>query len=305
MAILHWFEGIRLPWLNDVMLAVTQLGEETAFLALALLVFWCVDKKRGYYLMCVGFAGTMVNQFVKLWCRVPRPWVREPGFTAVEEAKAAAGGYSFPSGHSQTAVGTFGAIGCTTRRRWLRLLCLIPMLAVPVSRMYLGVHTLSDVLTGTATALCLVALLRKPVLEGSEKTMKCLIAGMTVMAIGLIANAQWFPFPADLQEENRLSCLKNGCTMVGCLAGMAVVYLADRKLAFPVKAVWWVQILKTVLGLGLVVLAKSALKGPLELLMPVYPARAVRYFLVVLLAGILWPLTFRWFEKLGAKAEAV
>ena len=40
---------------------------------------------------------------------------------------------------------------------------------------------------------------------------------------------------------------------------------------------------------------------PKTLVLPVYPARAVRYFLTVLTAGILWPQTFRYFSRLGVK----
>ncbi len=303
MQVLYWLEGLRAPWLNEIMLIVTQLGEETAFLALALIFFWCVDKKRGYYLMAVGFIGTMANQFVKLWCRVLRPWDLDKTFTVVEEAKAAAGGYSFPSGHTQTALGTFGAIASTTKRSWLKGVCVAVMLLVPFSRMYLGVHTPSDVLVGAGMALFLVWLLKKPVLEGSPRTMKFLIGIMIAMALALLAYAEFFPFPADTQEHNRLACLKNACTMLGCLVGVAVVYWADQKLDFPVEARWWAQIVKAVLGLGLILAVKSGLKAPLQALMPEYPARAVRYFLVVIVAGIVWPLTFRWFGTLGKKEE--
>ena len=66
------------------LLAITTLGEETAFLALALIFFWCIDKRRGYLLMAVGFAGTILNQFMKLWFRVPRPWVLDENFTILE-----------------------------------------------------------------------------------------------------------------------------------------------------------------------------------------------------------------------------
>ena len=104
MSFLYLLEKIRVPGLNELMLAVTQLGEETAFLVIALIVFWCVDKRKGYFLMSVGFLGTMANQFLKLLCRVPRPWVRDPDFTILEQAREAASGYSFPSGHTQTAV---------------------------------------------------------------------------------------------------------------------------------------------------------------------------------------------------------
>ena len=51
----------------------------------------------------------------------------------------------------------------------------------------------------------------------------------------------------------------------------------------------------------MVILVKEGLRGPLEMLLPTYPARAVRYFLVVITAGILWPMTFRYFSKFGVK----
>ena len=58
--------------------------------------------------------------------------------------------------------------------------------------------------------------------------------------------------------------------------------------------------MKVVLGLGLVLLVKEGLRSPLESIFAGHlAARAVRYFLIVLVAGILWPLTFRWFGKLG------
>ena len=92
-------------------------------MAAALYVFWCVDKRRGYYLLSVGFVGTLANQWLKIACRIPRPWVRDPNFTIVSSARAEAGGYSFPSGHTQCAAGWLGGIARFTRRRWLQVLC--------------------------------------------------------------------------------------------------------------------------------------------------------------------------------------
>ena len=141
MGFLYFLEGIRFPLLDKIMLAVTTMGEETAFLVAAMIVFWCVDKRKGYYVMAVGFIGTMLNQFLKLVCQVPRPWVLDPEFTIVEQAREAATGYSFPSGHSQNAVGTFGALACISRNKLLKRVFIAVAVLVPFSRMYLGVHT--------------------------------------------------------------------------------------------------------------------------------------------------------------------
>lgn len=302
MKLLYFLESIRMPVLNEFMLLITKLGEETAFLVAALIVFWCVDKYKGYYLMAVGFLGTMFNQILKLMCRVPRPWVLDPEFTILEQAREAASGYSFPSGHSQSAVGTFGGIAYTTENKWVKGLCIAIAVLVPLSRMYVGVHTPWDVLVGSAMALALIIDLRKPVLARKDKSMKTLIAVMLAVSVGYLLYVELFPFPADFDAHNLESGTKNAYTMVGCLVGVAIVYIVDsRYVNFDTKAVWWAQILKVILGLGTVLAIKEGLRSPLELVLPVLSARAVRYFLIVVWAGIGWPSTFRFFAKLGDK----
>ena len=301
MELLYLLEKIRMPGLNECMLAITRFGEETAFLVAALVVFWCVDKRKGYYVMAVGFIGTMANQFLKLLCRVPRPWVLDENFTILEEAREAASGYSFPSGHSQNAVGTFGAIACTAKNKWVKWVCIVIAVLVPFSRMYAGVHTPSDVLVGSGMALLLVAGLKPVVLGKTEKGMKPLIAAMLAMAIGLLLYVELYPFPADVDAQNLQSGVKNAYTMLGCLVGVAVVYVLEKKYVdFATEAVWWAQLLKVGLGLSLVLLVKEGLRSPLEAVFAGHmAARAVRYFLVVVTAGLIWPMSFRWFSGLG------
>ena len=302
MELLYLLEKLRVPGLNECMLAVTLLGEETAFLVLALIVFWCVDKKQGYFLMAVGFCGTILNQFLKLLFRVPRPWALDENFTILEQAREAAAGYSFPSGHTQMAVGTFGALAVTTDRKPLKVLCWTLAALVAFSRMYIDVHTPYDVGVSVLIALALVYGMRKPVMNGGMKEMKIVIAGLLIMALGLLAYVEWWNFPEDMDLHNLESGEKNAYTMLGCLTGVAVVYIAERTYVnFETKAVWWDQILKIVLGLALVLAVKEGLRSPLEGVFGTYPGRAVRYFLIVLTAGLLWPMTFRWFSKAGVK----
>ena len=303
MRLLYFLEKIRMPVLNEFMLLITQLGEETAFLVAALIVFWCVDKRRGYFLMAVGFLGTMINQFLKLVFRIPRPWVLDQNFSILEQAREAATGYSFPSGHTQSAVGIFGALAVTARRKWAAVLCWTVAFLVGFSRMYIGVHTPYDVLVSAVIAMVLIFALRK---IARRADMKPVIIIMLLTALGLMLYVHLYPFPADVDEHNLQSGMKNAYTMLGCITGVAMVYVAERKFVnFDTKAVWWAQILKAVLGLGVVLLVKEGLRAPLELVLPVYPARAVRYFLIVVAAGLVWPMSFGWFARMGQKRMAL
>lgn len=299
MEFLYLLENIRFPLLDKLMLLITSLGEETAFLAVAIITYWCLDKNRGYYLMTVGFIGTIFNQFLKLLCRIPRPWVKDPNFTIVEEAREAASGYSFPSGHSQSAVGTFGGLAATVSNKALRTLFIVIAVLVPFSRMYLGVHTPADVLVGSA---CSVAMIFGFRFMTKGKSIPMMFGVMGALAVGFICFVEFFPFPADIDAHNYASGLKNAYTLSGCILGMAIAYFVDKKwVNFPVKAIWWAQILKTAVGLGLVLAVKSGTKSVLNAMLGTSWGTFARYFLIVMVAGILWPLTFRWFSKLGKK----
>lgn len=306
MELLYQLEGLRMPVLNELMLVITALGEETAFLAIALIFFWCVDKKRGYLLMSVGFAGTMLNQFMKLWFRIPRPWALDPNFTILEAAREAAAGYSFPSGHTTLAVGTYGSIAATAKKGSVRLVNILLALLVGFSRMYLGVHTPADVLAGAVTSLVLIVLLYPAVMGESEKAMKFLLVCLIAMAVGLLVFVEMYPFPENVDTHNLQSGVKNAYTMIGSLVGVAIVYVVDLKyMDFSTYAKWWAQIIKALLGLVLVIAVKEGLRAPLEMLLEPMAARGVRYFLIVIVAGIVWPMTFGWFSRLGRKVKRI
>lgn len=302
MNFLYLLEGIRFPILDKIMLLITQLGEETAFLAIALILFWCVDKYVGYFTLSVGFVGTLLNQSMKLLFRVPRPWIIDPNFTILEQAREAATGYSFPSGHTQNAVGTFGSIAVTTKTKWIKIIAIAIAVLVPISRMYVGVHTPADVFVATAMALVLIVGFKRLVFDNDGKRFSYLIVAMTVLAILFMCFVHFWPFPENIDSYNLASGVKNAYTLLGALLGLIVVYIVDEKwLHFPVRAVWWAHILKVCIGLALVLVVKSGLSSPLAYIFGEYVGRAIRYFLIVLVAGILWPLSFKWFARLGSR----
>lgn len=302
MDFLYLLEDLRMPWLDAVVSVLTELGGETVFLVAALVTLWCVDKRRGYYLLSVCFLGTLVNQFLKITCRVPRPWVRDPNFTIVEAARAEATGYSFPSGHSTNSVGTYGVIATESRNIWVRTVSIALCVLIPLTRLYLGVHTPADVLVGSAISLFFLIVLRPVIYRDGSKHLGKLLLGMLALAAAFVGYMELFPFPADVDAENLNSALKNSYTLLGALLGMICVYHADKKLNFPTEAVWYVQLIKVAVGLVIALAVKEGLKAPLDAIFGGHMlARGIRYFVLVLAAGIAWPLAFPRLSRLGRK----
>ncbi len=310
MSFLYFLESLRNPVFDFLFSIITLCGEETVFMAVGMIIFWCVSKHRGYYLLCIGFVGTLLNQFLKMLFRIPRPWIKDPSFTIVDSAKDAATGYSFPSGHTQTSVGLFGGLARSYKNLWLRIAAISLCVLVPLSRMYLGVHTPLDVGVSIVIALVLI-FVGYPLFEranNSPKLMYIILGSLTALVAAYTLFVCLWQFPDEVYATeaslgNLISAQKNGFTLLGCMAGLVVIYALDSKyIKFPTDAVWWAQIIKVVGGLCLVIAAKELLRSPLDMLFGGHlAARSVRYFIMVLVGGVLWPLTFKWFSKLGKK----
>jgi undecaprenyl-diphosphatase len=306
MEFLRLLEGLRTPFFNTVFQFFTLFGEETLFMVIAMTVFWCVDKKNGYFLLYVCFLGNTINQFLKLIFVVPRPWIIDKDFTIVESARAQATGYSFPSGHTQNSAGLFLGIARFERTLWLRIVCVALTLLVGFSRMYLGVHTPADVLTSLGVALLLV-MVAYPLFYRAWNNTKWfvpIIGALLAVGIALLLYVELAPLPANAIAEFSADGAKTAYTMFGSSAGLAfVLWIEQRYIRFSVKAVWWAQVLKVALGLAVVIALRLLLKQPLLTLCGGHnAAHAIRYFLMVTVGGAVWPLTFGFWGKLGKKA---
>ncbi len=305
MEFLHILESIRSSFLDSFFLTITKLGDESVFLVLSLLFFWCVDKYQGYYLMSVGFAGSTINQILKNVFRIPRPWILDENFTAVESAKERAFGYSFPSGHTQISVGLFGGIAKQNKNIFLRAICLTLCIIIPFSRMYLGVHTPIDICVSVLVALALIFgfhfLFEKA--KANSMILYIFFPLLVLMLFGAIIFVYASDLPRLMDEYGLASTQKTLWTLLGSAVGLFVAFIIDDKYThFVTKARLPIQILKFVLGLTLTMVVKEGLKPILKLLMGDFVAiDAIRYAVLVIIACGLWPMTFRFFDKTGRK----
>lgn len=151
--ITRWLVSRRTPWLTQVMQDVTQMG--SAWFLILLLVVVTIVLAVGRHswsvvvLPMVSAAGTAILvTTIKLLIARPRP--------TLGAVVATADGFAFPSGHSAQAVATYGVLAwliahLATRRgvgvgAWLIGVVIIGLIGF--SRLYLGVHWLSDVIGG-------------------------------------------------------------------------------------------------------------------------------------------------------------
>ncbi len=302
MPFLYFLRDIGNPVFDFFFELITHIGEETVFLVISIIFFWCVNKREGYFILLSGLFGTLINQWAKLACRVPRPWMIDKGFLPIGDSMTEATGYSFPSGHTQNVSTTFGAIAAYNRKRWVTVTAVVIIALVAFSRMYLGVHTPLDVGVSLLVGLAVILLMR-PFFESDEKLNKALpyIAGTGVLlSLGFMIFTLLMGGDEALDPHNYESALKNAGTLLGCTLGLVLVWLCDRRTNFKTDANWYSQVIKAAIGFGGVMLIKAGLSAPLTFLCfgNEIVARVIRYFLIVAFAGAVWPLTFGWFSTL-------
>lgn len=307
MEFLYLVAQLRNPVCDFFFETITHLGEETFFLLISIIFFWCIDKREGYYILFSGLFGTVINQIGKITFRIDRPWVKDPSFQPVGDSKIEATGYSFPSGHTQNISTTWGCIAAYNKKhRSLTWISLAIIILVAFSRLYLGVHTLLDVSVSLLVGLILVVCLR-PLFATEERFKKSfpyVVISAVIISVGFIAYVFALKGDTTLDSENYNSALKNACTLVGCIFGLLLVYFIDTRWTnFKTDGKWYAQIVKAVLGIAIVYAIKAGLSSPLTALFGnEYVARAVRYFLIVAFAGAVWPLTFKKFAEMKIPA---
>jgi membrane-associated phospholipid phosphatase len=131
-------------WLEASMKFFSFLGSEDFFLIALPLVYWCIDSTLGLRIGVMLLFSSGTNNLFKLAMHGPRPyWV-----SAGVQGMASETGFGVPSGHSQTAAGVWGIAAASHKRTWAWVAASLIVLLIGLSRLYLGVHFLHDVLLG-------------------------------------------------------------------------------------------------------------------------------------------------------------
>lgn len=143
--IIRMIQSIHNPFLDSFFQLVTMLGESFMIMTIILGVYWCIDKRWGEYIGYSFFTSSLLNNTIKNIVKAKRP-MGEEGIRSLRVHTAT--GYSFPSGHTQGAASTYGALYLLLKKYRYAFVFIIIILLVGLSRLYLGVHYPKDVLGG-------------------------------------------------------------------------------------------------------------------------------------------------------------
>ncbi len=275
----------RSPFLNTLFKLITDLGSEQFCLALGAIVLWGIHKESGVGLTYVALSAFYINGMLKNLFRIPRPFAAALGhlnqkLVALRYEES----FSWPSNHAQNITVMWGYLAFRAKKVWFIALAAVLALLVGFSRMYLGVHTLVDVLGGwTVGVVCLALGLR---LEPRLR------AGLGRLSPGgQIALSVVTPILMAL-----LVPVKDTTMAAGALMGLSIGFVLEgRHVRFSVRGVWWKRILRILVGLlisFLPYLGLSAIVPDVEALWLAMSLRFARYALLGFLTAFVVPWVF-------------
>jgi undecaprenyl-diphosphatase len=236
----------RNPVLDWVFYILTQLGDQYAFIVLAVVLYWVYDKKYAHKFAFTFMLSALINTGIKEIFKRPRPYIAHPDEVLVE-SHWETDGYSFPSGHAQAS----GVLGYTAydlskklKKPFIWKMGIALMVVVPLSRVYLGQHYVSDVLVGVLFSFMIAHFSFKLIdlMKDKEEIYTLIIVPFFMIGLLFVQNHTFF-------------------ISAGAFIGFAIGYFLEKRFVkYDVAQKTIIQILKVVIGLLVAILIKEGLK---------------------------------------------
>ena len=229
------------------------------------------------------FTADLVMNTAKAAFRVARPFTVYKEIECLKESTAT--GYSFPSGHATHAGILFTSVAKYKKNRIVTVCCMIAVLLVGISRLYLACHWPLDILVGWALGICFALFVSDIFLklfDRKEKTLRFFLpAGIVCISAYLI-----FAVAVDFFGANRkiFSDLSKNLAVLGSF--LISVYFEEKYFNFEIPEHWTKRLINfsgALLGavFFLVVLKRILPKNTIF--------TAVQYALLIAWGFGLWP----------------
>ncbi len=168
--IVQFFESLRHPVITPIVIAITNLGNELFYIAAIAAFYWVWDKDIALKLATGITTSSYLNNVLKIVIGSPRPYANNSPEdhwlgVDVEEYKLSNG---MPSGHAQGA-GTFWTLlGYYVNNRKFWWFAGIMILLIGLSRLYLAVHFLEDVIVGWILGITIAIIIQYAWVKGEK-----------------------------------------------------------------------------------------------------------------------------------------
>ncbi len=283
--IIQWVQGFENAFFDFFFDAVSWFGEEYFYIVVLGFIYWAISKRFGGFVAMTLASGIAFNNVLKDLVAAPRPFDTH-GDSITNKRPGTATGMSFPSGHVQNSGTFFFAIALYLKKRAWLVLAIVMTILMMISRVYLGVHYLEDVIVGAIlavlTAIALHALFVR-FMEDEKLLLRLYIA------LALI----FLPFFFILQGNDFFRGY-------GILVGLVVSIAFERRyVGFTYDVEIWKKAVRVIVGLVLMVVVLTGVGAafrPIE--NPTFLVNVlafIRYFLVAFIGFGLYPMAFKKF----------
>jgi len=331
-SILNW--GIQLilslqslsDWLVGPMEAFTFLGNEDFFLLLFPFLYWCIDSRLGIRIGVYLVISLGLNTLLKAAWHAPRPYWFDPRVKLLTGAESS---FGIPSGHAQNSVVIWSGIAAQSRRGWGWTVAVVLAFLIGFSRIYLGVHFPTDVLTGWVLGVVVLALaiwLEKPVMDWIRKfgawekvsIFFALSLGFILLNVLIIQSvngsftvpAAWVETAGLVAEEPIAPLSPSGMitTMAAAFGFISGVVWLETRGGFDARGTWWVRAGRLLVGLAGVLGLRYGLDAVFDLIavdesLLGYILRYIRYGTIGFWMAALAPLVFIRLKLAHARSE--
>jgi len=160
LSLVQFLADHRTSYLTHFFLAITFFGGAGAYFLIAIFIYVAWNKQLAIRLLVLVLLTMTLNEILKMVIGNPRPFIRERTWlkkwaVSPEEAARLAAEYSTPSGHAMGSSAFYSYLYGCIRSRAVRVIAVVAILLIGISRPYLGVHYAEDVLIGWAFGLSL------------------------------------------------------------------------------------------------------------------------------------------------------
>ncbi len=218
---------------------VSKIAASAVPVMMVCFVYWAFDRQIGKRLIGGLSLGIFMNGLLKLSFCVYRPWIRDARVLPYGDAKVAATGYSFPSGHSTWSTSTFGGVGEWMRQKGRYVICALCWVFVALvmfSRNFLGVHTPQDVVVGFAATVASMFVIYKleAWTDSDPKRDFYVLAGGLAICVAAVVYYYVKPYPLDYNADGTLlvdpmKMANDSFRGVGLLSGYVVSRAIERR----------------------------------------------------------------------------